>query len=69
MTHRTRKRLFREPLARPTNLEQLEARFLLANVVDFNLEDVNPNSPTSGSFVSPFDYSGKTTAWYFGHAT
>jgi hypothetical protein len=36
---------------------------------DFSLADVNPNSATSGEQVSPRDYLGKVSAWYFGHAT
>lgn len=36
---------------------------------DFGLTDVNPNSPTSGKIVSPRDYLGQVSAWYFGHAT
>lgn len=36
---------------------------------DFHLQDVNPNSARSGQAVSPRDYLGKVSAWYFGHAT
>ena len=36
---------------------------------EFALTDVNPNSPTGGSLVSPSDYTGEATAWYFGLAT
>jgi len=35
----------------------------------FSLQDVNPNSPTSGRQVSPSDYVQRVSAWYFGHAT
>jgi hypothetical protein len=38
-------------------------------VPDFSLPDVNPASPTAGTDVSPRDYEGKVSAWYFGHAT
>ena len=38
-------------------------------VPDFSLNDVNPNSPTSGQNVSPRQELGKVSAWYFGHAT
>ena len=38
-------------------------------VPDFSLPDVNPNSPTACTDVSPRDYEGKVSAWYFGHAT
>lgn len=36
---------------------------------DFALEDANPNSPTATEDVSPRDYVGKVSAYYFGHAT
>jgi len=36
---------------------------------DFSLVDVNPNSITSGQEVSPRQFLGKISAWYFGHAT
>jgi hypothetical protein len=36
---------------------------------DFQLEDVNPNSPTTAQDVSPRDYLGNTGAFYFGAAT
>lgn len=35
----------------------------------FSLPDVNPQSPRSGENVSPRDYLGQVSAWYFGHAT
>ena len=38
-------------------------------VVDFSEMDVNVTSPRSGEAVSPRDYLGKVSAWYFGHAT
>lgn len=36
---------------------------------DFTLEDVNPASPRFEQAVSPSDYQGKATAWYFGYST
>lgn len=36
---------------------------------DFALEDVNPASPTAAEVVSPRDYVGRVSAYYFGHAT
>jgi hypothetical protein len=36
---------------------------------DFSIEDVNPNSATSASQVSPRQHVGRISAWYFGHAT
>lgn len=38
-------------------------------VADFALEDVNPESPRYGELVSPRDYIGQVSAWYFGHST
>ena len=38
-------------------------------LADFSLEDVNPTSPRFGQSVSPSDYLGQVSAWYFGHAT
>lgn len=38
-------------------------------VPDFSLTDLNPGSPTSGKDVSPRQYLGKISAWYFGHST
>lgn len=35
---------------------------------DFAAEDVNPASPSFRSEVSPRDYLGKFSAWYFGHS-
>lgn len=37
-------------------------------MADFTLADVNPASPTYDQQVSPRDYLGKVSAWYFGHA-
>ena len=36
---------------------------------DFALPDVNPNSATYDSTISPRDYLSKVSAWYFGHST
>jgi hypothetical protein len=38
-------------------------------VPDFSLEDVNATSPLFGTNVSPRDYDGNVTAFYFGLAT
>jgi len=35
----------------------------------FLVLDVNDTSPRAQEFVSPRDYGGKVSAWYFGHAT
>ena len=50
--------------------EELESRQLAADMVsDFMLTDVNSTSPTYGQSVSPRDFQGQVSAWYFGHAT
>lgn len=36
---------------------------------DFSLTDVNANSARFGEAVSPREYLGQVSAWYFGHAT
>ena len=36
---------------------------------DFHLDDVNPASATFGDSVSPRQYTGVISAWYFGHST
>lgn len=38
-------------------------------VPDFALSDENPASASHGQLVSPRDYLGKVSAWYFGHST
>jgi hypothetical protein len=40
-----------------------------AGLADFSLVDVNPASPTSGRNVSPHDFDGRVSAWYFGHSS
>ena len=38
-------------------------------VPDFELLDVNPDSPTYDTLVSPRDEIGHVTGWYFGAST
>jgi hypothetical protein len=40
-----------------------------AGLADFSLVDVNPASPSSGQNVSPHDFDGRVSAWYFGHSS
>ncbi len=67
--------MYRNTLRRLAVAERLESRNLLAGtgllekVHDFSLPDANPTSATYGQNVSPSDYLGKVSAWYFGHAT
>ena len=67
--------MIRKTIRRPTTFQRLEPRNLLAGdglfqaVHEFSLPDVNPTSATYGQDVSPSDYVGKVSAWYFGHAT
>jgi hypothetical protein len=42
---------------------------MLAPVADFSLLDVNTASATFNQHISPRDYLGQVTGWYFGHAT
>lgn len=53
---------------RPMRVEALEDRIVFA-VPDFGLADVNLTSPTYNETVSPRDYIGQVTGWYFGHST
>jgi hypothetical protein len=36
---------------------------------DFHLVDDNPASPSAGATISPRDFLGGVSAWYFGHST
>ncbi|MFP6684891.1 MAG: hypothetical protein VB934_09265 [Polyangiaceae bacterium] len=36
---------------------------------DFSIKDVNPSSASLGNDISPKDYQGQATAWFFGHST
>lgn len=38
-------------------------------VADFNLPDQNPTSPRAGQSISPRDYLGDVSGWYFIHST
>jgi hypothetical protein len=38
-------------------------------VPDFAIEDVNASSVSFGELVSPRDFEGIASAWYFGHAS
>jgi hypothetical protein len=40
-----------------------------AAVPDFAVLDANPNSTSFGERVSPRDFEGAITAWYFTHTT
>lgn len=48
--------------------ESLESRRMLT-VPDFALTDVNATSETYQQMVSPQDYVGQVSGWYFGHST
>ncbi len=63
--------------------EPMEARRVLSSIAtlpdagdgtdfpapDFQLEDTNTTSPTYGQLVSPRDYTGRISGWYFGFGT
>ena len=57
-----------EMLSRRMHVEALERRDLLT-VADFGLVDVNPTSDTYDTSVSPRDYMGQVSGYYFGHST
>jgi len=38
-------------------------------VSDFLLDDLNPHSPRAGDAISPRDYLGEVSGWYFIHST
>lgn len=38
-------------------------------LTDFSLVDENPASATSAQNVSPHDFDGRVSAWYFGHSS
>ena len=38
-------------------------------VPDFSILDINPESPRHDELVSPRDYVGQISAYYFGHST
>ncbi|MBJ42347.1 MAG: hypothetical protein CMJ80_03480 [Planctomycetaceae bacterium] len=73
---RTRRRLLIDPLE---SRQLLTADAIIAVnevaegesnlVADFSLTDVNPNSATYNQSISPRDYLGQTSVWYFGHST
>ncbi|MEM7317023.1 MAG: hypothetical protein AAF497_28150 [Planctomycetota bacterium] len=48
--------------------ESLEPRRMFA-VADFLLADVNTTSARYDDSVSPRDYMGQVSGWYFGHST
>ena len=55
-----------EAVAGPGEEETLQASGL---VPDFSLDVVNPASPFFGTKVSPRQFLGQVSAWYFGHGT
>ncbi|MEM8679721.1 MAG: hypothetical protein AAGF97_10255 [Planctomycetota bacterium] len=48
--------------------EALERRDLLT-VPNFVQPDTNPSSETLGQDISPLDFGGNVTGWYFGRST
>ena len=73
---RSKKRTGPTAGSRCYRIEQLEPRYLLnggpplgAVAPDFSLLDANSTSATYNQPVSPRDFLGQTSGWYFGHAT
>ena len=54
--------------SRRLSSESLETRLMLT-VPNFSLPDVNDESPRFGQNISPRDYQGQVTGWYFAHST
>lgn len=51
-------------------LEAGEGEAMSGDIVpDFALIDINPTSASVEQTVSPQNYLGQATAWYFGHST
>jgi hypothetical protein len=55
--------------AGPSTPEDAQSGAEAKEVPAFSLEDVNPSSPGHGKRVSPNDYAGSVSAWYFSAAT
>ena len=66
---------------RPLKFESLEGRTMLTSLLplggegegapqpDFSLADVNATSTSFEQNISPRDYQGQVSGWYFGFAT
>ncbi len=61
-----RQLLYGEHLAPLVDPVPIEASWLAP---DFAMPDVNATSPTTDQTVSPRNYIGTVTGWYFGYAT
>lgn len=48
---------------------QTDAGATRVTLGDFSLVDLNPASATSMKNVSPHDFDGRVSAWYFGHSS
>jgi hypothetical protein len=80
----SRRGLAKKHGSRILHVETLEARQMLhgsdvwfapvaaegegSPIADFALDDVNATSPTGGQQVSPRDFVGQVSGWYFGSA-
>jgi hypothetical protein len=53
----------------PAETSLPEGEQAATEVADFSLLDVNPHSATYNRPVSPRDFLGEVSAWYFGHPT
>ena len=49
--------------------ETLDERIVFDAVPDFSLVDMNATSDSFMQNVSPRDYMGQVSGWYFGHST
>ncbi len=50
-------------------ITKVSTKLGLGRLPDFSLRDANPSSSRHGRAVSPRDFLGKISAYYFGHAT
>lgn len=53
----------------PTDAGLLDADAGAVALTGFSLVDENPASATSAQHVSPHDFDGRVSAWYFGHSS
>jgi hypothetical protein len=52
-----------------TAAKGVDSGFESGLVADFSLPDQNPTSARSGQAISPRDYLGDVSGWYFIHST
>jgi len=53
----------------PGGMTGADAGTFAEPLADFSLRDVNPASPSADQNVSPRNFQGRVSAWYFGHSS